>query len=697
MHERTFDGRQGAEPLFRWPTVAANNPTIPHQQTRELIDLHNQAIEDAPDIPANNRLPTVQNFLRLAIETRDLRKVIREPQVTPEEKNLALGLFTQKRQELQGLVDKHGLSLEKALREYVKAKQKYLEFVDKSTRIEALRRQQEQPTFASLPENQKFDPATQARLDKLTAGQEPVDHRQEVAQTLTALAAVYTPGSPEYQQLETQLLAETPSAMPTSKAALVKKIAELEKETTILWNDPLVRNFAHSRQMREYVAALAQGEDVVETPSVIEALNKLNEWETLHTRTTIGGVLVGPPGVGKTTLVRHYLEQKGRHYVYIDLSEDVTRYLLYGSKSIELKSGPDYLKSLVESLEGLSEGDFRNFVSQNASRLTSIFGLSQDEATVTLLNQLDEALNQARANELREHIISLAKRFYHAELASQFSDLVHKNGWRDGVIIAALRRGDSLILDEFNKYRNWSLIFGLLTARPGTSWYFSDNDEYIPIPADWRMYFTANIGRKHGGFVIPEALASRAEGKIMEIDYPPAEEELDVALAALSNPAGIFLRPEEDMAKLYYLINEAWPRIRAYIGDKNQIIPVYYRMDRDIAEKLVTASRLPNGRQYWTATKKTFDEAVYEVMVESYKLYEDQTIPREIINLLTVQGILLSDSVRGQVEPIVGQDEYKKRREEHEKNRQDYLAVIDRLKGITKPPSPPAETGQATA
>ena len=36
---------------------------------------------------------------------------------------------------------------------------------------------------------------------------------------------------------------------------------------------------------------------------------------------------------------------------------------------------------------------------------------------------------------------------------------------------------------------------------------FGDNDEPIRIPEDWRMYFTANIGKKHGGFAVAEALA----------------------------------------------------------------------------------------------------------------------------------------------------------------------------------------------
>jgi hypothetical protein len=39
-------------------------------------------------------------------------------------------------------------------------------------------------------------------------------------------------------------------------------------------------------------------------------------------------------------------------------------------------------------------------------------------------------------------------------------------------------------------------------------WHFADNDEDIKIPENWKMYFTANIGAKHGVFPTPEAFAS---------------------------------------------------------------------------------------------------------------------------------------------------------------------------------------------
>ena len=216
----------------------------------------------------------------------------------------------------------------------------------------------------------------------------------------------------------------------------------------------------------------------------------------------------------------------------------------------------------------------------------------------------------------------MAQSAFRTELGNTFAHIVKRNGWRDGVIISALRSGNSIIMDEFNKNKNWSLIYGLLTAKPGEEWYFADNNERIQIPEDWRMYFTANIDRKHGVFEVAEALASRGQAEVMQVGYPPRKEEMLASLVALANPEGDFLRSKEDLGKLYILINEVFPKVRAYIEGKRQVIPLSYRTIRDIGEKLVQYRDPKTKAPVYQPTKTSFDQAVYDVMVESYGLRE---------------------------------------------------------------------------
>src|SRR5207244_893183 len=107
--------------------------------------------------------------------------------------------------------------------------------------------------------------------------------------------------------------------------------------------------------------------------------------------------------------------------------------------------------------------------------------------------------------------------------------------------------------------------YGLATAVPGEKWYFADNDEYINVPDHWRMYFTANIGRQHGVYDVPQAFASRGAevGEVMKIGYPPLREELMVTLATLSDAQGNFLRSDEDLGRLSVLVKEVFPKVRA--------------------------------------------------------------------------------------------------------------------------------------
>lgn len=634
----------------------------------------------------------VEDFQQAVQEATDLRRTVRSAE-DPKEKELALKAFTNKKAEAEKFLQ-YGPSFEKAYREYIRVRQEYRAFnksLSEVTRLEGLL---SEPSFKSLaedaPKDAELDDKAKARVELVM---QETDKSQATAEEnaamLECLKLVYGEGNKEYNALKKYLESEKKEPAPQTKGELEKELGQAKQHVQELWANPMVRYFAGQAEVHKILDGYHSGQDVIETQSVVHNLNQLHDWEQQHRRTTIGGVLTGPPGVGKTTLIRHYLQEKDRDYVYIDLSEDITRYLLYGSKDIQFKSSAEHHEALVNKLGGLDEEGFRKFVTENADRMEKVFGLQGDEATIASLNLMQEKLSdgkEAGSDELlkiQKKVREMAGELYRRELATEFSHLVKRNGWRDGVVVAALRRGDSIIFDEFNKNKNWSLLYSLMTAKPGENWYFADNDENITIPDDWRMYFTANIGRKHGGFQVAEALASRAGGKVMETDYPPRKEEMLVGLSALANPDGFWMRSKEDLAKLYVLINEVFPATRQEVENQPQSVSVSYRTLRDTAEKLISTTD-KDGNPVYRATDKSFDEAAFEVMVETQAaLYEDKTVAKKIVDVGTSVGLFLNDELKDQVLKYISKEAYEERKKSHAKH-EDFAAIVSKVRGLSK-------------
>jgi MoxR-like ATPase len=681
--------------------------TILKQEYRELARERNKGKkpeEQEPEDPPENKnlaLSEIKAFRRVVKEAQSLRKVVRSS-TDPAERLRALDEYAERKRIIDKELADYGLSFQHDYREYLSAQGDYMKFMNTLHEVTRLEGALQEPSFKELPSDVSLDVTDYSRLERVmhdTERQQTSMDYENIQQLLAGLETIYPKGSPEYVEAERELLIENPKLPPTKKE-LEERVVKLREKANELWQDSMVQYFYYNHEYDVLLKDFGEGSDVIETPSVITTVNKLHDWETQHQRTTIGGVLVGPPGVGKTTLVHHYLEAKGRNYVYIDLSEDVTRYLLYGSKDVSFKSTSEQQEALFKKLNDIDPESFDQFIQKNSGLIKNTFGLNGDEATVVLLSQIDEEIKhvnragdaddelRGKLNVARDKILGLAREKYHKELGTEFSHIVKKNGWRDGVIVAALRRGDNILFDEFNKAKSWSLIYGLMTAKPGEKWYFADNDEWIDIPDNWRMYFTANIGKKHGVYQVAEALASRAGGKVIEVDHPPVSEQMRVSLVSLSNAEGDFQRSKDDLAKLFVLINEVFPSIRKYTADKNQAIPISYRTIRDLGEKLLLYKDPKSGKPVYQPTERTFDQALYEVLIDTYSLYEDKTIPKEIVNLATSSGLLLDDSVRRQVEQWISPEEFKKRQDTFNspEKKKDFNQIVDEIRGLEKNP-----------
>lgn len=649
--------------------------------------------EEAPE-NRNLSLDVIDEFRIQSRRAQALRQAIKKTGDSGERVKL-LRLYNEQHNSVADKVERYGPSFEKSYRDWIRERIKFYDFLSKREDLVKAKAQLRQPEFQNLG---TLDSDAKGRVEIAGA---TTDIKHDVAadqeDILTSLETVYGKDSKEYQDAKAEFQAHAAKAPGTgSRPELEAAIKQLEQETQELWQDnPMVRYFYGQKEYEDIIKGYAEGADVMETQSVIRSLNTLWKWEQEHQNTTVGGILVGPPGVGKTTLLRHYLDRLDRGFVYIDLSEDVTRYLLYGSKNIEFKNPRDYHTQLIEDLSKMSTDELRQFVGNNAAKIGETLHLKGDEGAATLMGDLLHELEtvgqskdistetQAKLLKVREGLEGVAREVSHKDLAYNLFTLVKKNGWRDGVVTSALRNNQSIIFDEFNKNKNWSLIYGLITAKPGEKWYFADNDEWIDVPKDWRMYFTANIGRKHGVFEIPEALASRAEGKVMEMNYPPRHEEMSVALASLADSEGGFMRSEDDLAKLVVLINEVFPRVRTYVQDKRQAVPLSYRTIRNLGEKLVRIRDPKTGEPVYQPTDKSFDEALYEVLIGTYSLYEDKSLPTEIADMSASAGLMLGPEVKERVEKLIGAAKFKQYEEAKKANVKAFSDIIKIIQGLT--------------
>lgn len=671
-----------------------------NEYRQKLIEARDAALSEVPDLPPDSRRKVVSEFINLAKDVRTSQRAFKAAS-DPEEKTFWAKIFTSNKSRLDSFLSDPGqnLQLEKTYREWVRGRAQHAKFLRLESDLAEVEADLAKPAFSG--ETKKLSVQNVARLERLSAdfGNEA---DLETGEAADALKYLYTEteladqaGKMQYEIVAAMLL-EGPEKTETKKKKSKGELEEdrkiIERKLNWIWEEePGVQYHEAVRQLDKLLGDLGEGKNVLELPSTVHNLNQLAEWERLHPHTTVGAVLVGEPGTGKTTLVHHYLEQRGRNYVYLDFSEEVTRYTLFGTKALEFKSTTDYFSELAEQISRMDDAEFEKFIKEHAKTVSETYHLAGDEAEAAFFQIISEELKKASDLELRvgklkdarEKMEGKVGQMYRKELAGKFKHLIQKNGWRDGVLISALRRGDSVICDEFVKMRDLTLIYGLLTSRPGDKWYFADNDEEINIPEDWRMYFTANIGRRHGGYKVAEALASRAEGKVMEVVYPPAPEELTVALASLCDSEGWFLRGKDDIARVMILIKDVFPKIRTLLKGKEPTIPISWRTIRDIGEKLVETKEA-DGKKIHQKTKKTFDQALYEVLVESYRLYEDRTVPKEIVNICTSVGLMVDNNLKRKIvdrDNYLPEEEFDKRQELRDSHKKDWQEIVEEIKG----------------
>jgi len=428
--------------------------------------------------------------------------------------------------------------------------------------------------------------------------------------------------------------------IPSSKKEVEKRLKEITSQLESLWEKDVVRYKFYQRYLENLIEQDQFGERALEIPSLIKLMNEISRWERRHTETPIGAVLIGPPGTGKSLAIEHYLATHPEHKkkgppVIIDMSQETTEFILLGGEAIEItdkaatvrmlkemferekviekkleskkitKEEEEKLRSQLESLHTQIEDLINAFQYQYVEDREEIAGIKAGIKKKNINKLAEEAGNELLEEGKRQkfdpetmnRIIQWINGALTKWQAEELGKIMYGNGWRDGIILKALKEGRDIIINEYNNFRlPPDALRQLFQTAYGGKWFFPGTGKEYPVYS--RIYLTANAGSSAEKFFYDAAqitapLASRLPPPI-EVELPSQEEELLIVQAKLSDTNKKFLCDKELEAKLHatqalkdvefslkynekelitYLFKTILPKLRSLVGEAPQDAP----------------------------------------------------------------------------------------------------------------------------
>jgi hypothetical protein len=367
--------------------------------------------------------------------------------------------------------------------------------------------------------------------------------------------------------------------------ALKKEKKAHDERIATLWQKEIVRYIAYKEWIKKLIAQDIAGEKSLETPSIMDVMNRINSFEVRQQHSTpIAAVLVGPPGTGKSMLAEHYLRTHPEHKhkgppIVFDMSKETTSTMLFGGEETDIadKTGAvqmitkmfDSQESAERRLSSQEECvDMENLEKERAFTRTQI----RDVITATMARHVEmrikageltsnDSVNQdvekagediyssARSDnnltpETLEQLSIYIKDAISDWKAKELGKIMFGNGWRMGVILRALSEGRDIIINEFDNFVNPPDELRALMQTPyGESWTYEAQGRVYTVNSSFIL--TANKGLSGEKFDyethnLTAPIANRIP-HFIEMDDLPTNEEIMIAYAELSKATGKFL------------------------------------------------------------------------------------------------------------------------------------------------------------